>query len=279
MSRLGDALGAARRRLGPRGRTLLDRLLYEAIYSVPAIARLHFFSGGYHPPEPGGPEVPALAASGPQVALYDFVLRVHPGASAPAPRRVLDIGCGLGGGLLVTATALPGAALAGVDQSRQGLRQARRLLNRAGFSADLRRADAGRLPFPDAQFDLVLAVGLATYVGWSAFLAEAARVTAPGGVVSMTMGTSWTAPSWTRERLELEGRATGLALRRFTDITPRCLAALEQAAPRHAAIIGRLPGPLRSYAAEWATLPGSRRHARYLAGERTDVAAMFVKTG
>ncbi len=272
-----EAVARARRKLGPEGRQALNRLLYEAIYSSPGVGRIGFFNGGYHPPEPGMPVVPGLEEAPLQAALYDFAIRVHPDRAGPAPRRVLDIGCGLGGGLMVAASVLPRAQLAGVDASGRAVAGARRRLARAGIAAELHRAAGGRLPFADGSFDLVLGIGVATYIGWPEFLREAARVTAPGGLVSLTAGTTHTAPDWTRNQLETEGAAAGLVLWRFADITARCLAALDQAAPRHAAIVARLPGPLRSYAAEWATLPGSRRHGLYLEGNKKDIAAVLAK--
>jgi SAM-dependent methyltransferase len=277
VSRIFDAVAALRRRLGPGGQQVVNRLLYEAIYSVPAIARLGFFNGGHHPPPPGMLAVPALAEAGIEAALYDVALRVHPGPLDPPPARILDIGCGLGGGLLYAAALFPGAALTGVDQSWRAVAGARRRLAAAGVGAAIRRAGGARLPFPDASFDLIAGIGSATYVGYPEFLREASRLLAPGGVLTITAGTSYSRVEATRGRLAGLAAASGLELRRFEDITAPCFEALQLQATRNAALIRRLPSSLRGYAAEWAVLPGSRRHGLYLAGEKAEFGAVFAK--
>jgi SAM-dependent methyltransferase len=277
MPGLFELVGRLRARLGPTGRLLLHRAMYEAIYSVPAVARLGFFNGGYHPLPPDLVAVPDLAGAPWQAAFYDLALRVMPNGRPRAPFGVLDIGCGTGGGLLYAAAAFPGARLAGVDQSRRGVVAARRRLAAAGWPAELHVAPAHRLPFPDASFDLVVSIGTLTYVGFAPFFAEAARVLEPGGVLSVTGGTQATPIGWTRARLEKHARAAGLAPIAFRDVTAGCFAALAAQAERNAALVGRLPRPFRAYAREWAVLPGSQRHALYLAGEKKEFAAAFVK--
>jgi SAM-dependent methyltransferase len=278
MSRIFDAVAALRRRLGPGGRQVVNRLLYEAIYSVPAITRLGCFNGGHHPPPPGMLDVPALAEARLEAALYDMALRVHPGPLDPPPARILDIGCGLGGGLLYAAALFPGAALTGVDQSWRAVAGARRRLAAAGVGAAIRRAGGARLSFADASFDLIAGIGSATYVGYPEFLREASRLLAPGGVLTITAGTSFNRVEATRDRLAGLAAASGLELRRFEDMTGPCFAALQLQAARNAALIARLPGVLRGYAAEWAVLPGSRRHGLYLSGEKAEFGAVFAKT-
>ena len=66
--------------------------------------------------------------------------------------RVLDIGCGTGAQLERYQRA--GCQISGVDQSASMLKRARQRLSAA---ADLRLGSAGSLPYPDGQFDLVLA--------------------------------------------------------------------------------------------------------------------------
>lgn len=105
--------------------------------------------------------------------------------AAPAPRRLLDVGCGTGRLLRSAAARFPDTALVGVDVSGGMLAVAAATTLR-GTSVLLVRAAAERLPFADAVFDLVTAT--LTYRHWAdqaAGVAEIARVLCPGGVFGL----------------------------------------------------------------------------------------------
>jgi ubiquinone/menaquinone biosynthesis C-methylase UbiE len=70
-------------------------------------------------------------------------------ASAPVPLRALDVGCGTGGMLVEFSIRLPTAVHVGVDPS-QGM------ADRLGGRAEVVRAGAEALPFPDGTFDLIV---------------------------------------------------------------------------------------------------------------------------
>ena len=99
----------------------------------------------------------------------------------PAPRRILDAGCGTGYLLGRLAARAPHAeALAGIDAAPAMIEVA------TGVAADDRLrfvvGTAERLPWPAASFDLV--VSTTSFDHWAdqgAGLAECARVLAPGG--------------------------------------------------------------------------------------------------
>lgn len=98
-------------------------------------------------------------------------------------RSVLDVGCGAGANLELLGERFPGAALHGVDVEREPLRACvadRRL------SVSL--ADAARLPFASASFDLVAALdALEHFADDAAALAELHRVCRPGGALLVTV--------------------------------------------------------------------------------------------
>lgn len=101
--------------------------------------------------------------------------------AAPPRGRVLDDGCGNGFFLEVLSQRGADAELHGIDLSRGMLELASR---RLGPSARLARADACRLPFADATFDVVYARGLLHHLPDPAAGArEAARVLKPGGTL------------------------------------------------------------------------------------------------
>jgi ubiquinone/menaquinone biosynthesis C-methylase UbiE len=99
----------------------------------------------------------------------DFVGPLDPG-------RVLDVGCGAG--QLLEALAKEQWHPTGCDVAfRQAVASRRRLQ-----SARVAQGDGGHLPFPDATFDLVTALGYLEYTPDPGLaIAELVRVTAPGG--------------------------------------------------------------------------------------------------
>lgn len=104
----------------------------------------------------------------------------------PAPRRVLDVGCGTGYLLRRLARRCPEAAvLAGVDPAPAMIGAARAAA--ADGRLTLAAGVAEHLPWPTAAFDLV--VSTTSFDHWAdqgAGLAECARVLAPGGWLVLT---------------------------------------------------------------------------------------------
>jgi ubiquinone/menaquinone biosynthesis C-methylase UbiE len=102
-------------------------------------------------------------------------------AQVPAPRRVLDVGCGTGYLLRRIAARTPDAAeLVGIDPAARMVRVAQEATAdpRVRFLA----GTAEQLPGPDGGFDLI--VTTTSFDHWAdqqAGLRECARVLAPGG--------------------------------------------------------------------------------------------------
>jgi ubiquinone/menaquinone biosynthesis C-methylase UbiE len=95
-----------------------------------------------------------------------------------SPKRALDLGTGTGRAAFIVANRYPEAEVVGADLAPAMLDDARRrtppeLADRVRFE----EADAERLPYADASFDLV------TLANMIPFFDELARVTAPGGTV------------------------------------------------------------------------------------------------
>jgi SAM-dependent methyltransferase len=266
-------LARARRRLAQGGRAWAKRASFGVAYALRPVDRLGFFNGGYHPLLPGFVPLPALAGAEHQANLYEYALRELPRPFAQAPpRALLDIGCGLGGGLLYAAHVFPHTELSGSDVVWSAVRAARRRL--AG-RAVLRVAPGHRMPFRDAAFDRLVSVGTITFVGTAPFLAEAARLISPGGLLCLTAGNRHCTPEEMRARIAAAGREAGLELLRFEDITPEVRAAQRLDAARVAAIVESLPWPLRQVGREWMTLPGTRRKRRLDMAPRIDWAALL----
>jgi len=99
----------------------------------------------------------------------------------PAPRSILDVGCGTGRLLRAAAEMFPEARLEGVDVAAEMVRVAQ-ANTPAGARINFRLAGAEALPFGDGLFDLVFST--MTFHHWAdqrAGIAEVARVLAPVG--------------------------------------------------------------------------------------------------
>jgi len=95
-------------------------------------------------------------------------------------RRILDLGCGLGYGAEVLAPLA--REVVALDRDRDALRHAR--VGRTHALGPFVLADATRLPFRDASFDVVIAYELIEHLNdQEALLAEIRRVLPPAGLL------------------------------------------------------------------------------------------------
>lgn len=142
------------------------------------------------------------------------------------PKRALDLGTGTGRAAFILASRYPEAEVVGADLAAAMLDEARdrtppELADRVRFE----KADAERLPYPDASFDLV------TLANMIPFFDELARVTAPDGAVVFSFSVGPDTPIYVPpELLRRE-----LSKRGFTDFA-------EFAAGNGTALVARKPG-------------------------------------
>jgi SAM-dependent methyltransferase len=116
--------------------------------------------------------------------------------------RVLDMGCGAGRhafemfrrGADVVAFDRDGDELAGVLELFAAMRDAGEVP--PGAEADIKQGDALSLPFPDGEFDRVVAAEVLEHIDEdTAAMAELCRVLRPGGTLAVTV------PRWLPERV------------------------------------------------------------------------------
>jgi SAM-dependent methyltransferase/uncharacterized protein YbaR (Trm112 family) len=115
-------------------------------------------------------------------------LPLPPGGDA----ELLDVGCNWGRWTLAAAGA--GYRAVGIDPALEAVAAARRVAAQLGREAEYVVADARRLPFPDASFDVVFSYSVLQHFGKAdavRALGEIARVLRPGGKALVQMANAF----------------------------------------------------------------------------------------
>ncbi|KAK3317495.1 S-adenosyl-L-methionine-dependent methyltransferase [Cercophora scortea] len=111
---------------------------------------------------------------------------------------LLDVGAGSGTISVTFAKAIPDGHVTAVDLNPGILPRAQAIADESGVTnITFQQADAYKLPFPDATFDITYCHQMLTHLKapWDA-LAEMLRVTKPGGLVAAREGDLETECSW-----------------------------------------------------------------------------------
>lgn len=151
-----------------------------------AAANLRRFEVVDDVPDPG-PLVASLEVGktlpGMQAAEADLLVELN----LDQARRVLDVGCGLGGDAAAMRVRMPpGRQVVGVDASRTMIAMARQRAEGADCDLSFAVGDGRALPFLDATFDACRAEALLQHVAEpQQVVREMARVTRPGGRVAV----------------------------------------------------------------------------------------------
>lgn len=126
------------------------------------------------------PEASYRGAAGRNIIAY--VQQEFPGLEVT---RVLDMGCGIGGGTLPYKKEFPRAEVHGIDVGAPQLRYGHAQTERTEAVVHFSQQNAEHTNFPDGYFDLVVSHGLCHETSGKAvrnILKEAHRVLKPGGV-------------------------------------------------------------------------------------------------
>jgi ubiquinone/menaquinone biosynthesis C-methylase UbiE len=136
-----------------------------------------FLSAGYEEDPPMA--VPLAAPDEPKRFNIQLYHRVATQVDLSG-KRVLEVGCGHGGGASYLMRTLHPASYTGLDLNPAGIAFCRKRHDLAGL--EFVQGDAENLPFPDQSFDAVVNIESShCYPRLPRFLAEVARVLRPGG--------------------------------------------------------------------------------------------------
>lgn len=233
----------------------MRRFAWKAGYNILSLSwrrpRWRFLNFGYLPQGEPFPLAAEDEAERAFIGLYHQAADGLPLAGA----RVLEVGCGHGGGSAWLARSSGAAWVTGVDISAATLRHACRL-NADVPRLDLRRGDAEHLPFPDAAFDVVVNIESSHCYGrMDHFAAEVGRVLRPGGWFTWA---DMRTPAMLPE-LDRAFATAPLALRAETRINAEVLAALDAMETEKSREIKPF-FPVRPLLREFAGMRGSLLH-------------------
>ncbi|HUS58101.1 MAG TPA: class I SAM-dependent methyltransferase [Planctomycetota bacterium] len=128
-------------------------------------------------------------------ARKDFVSR-FPGGIEVRGKRVLDLGCGKGGETVGYAEEDP-SLIVGVEIDEQYVRQAAAYAGEKlpGRPVAFVLADAAKMPFADASFDVIVSHDVFEHLSEpQRVLEECRRVLVPGGRMYLSFGPLWYSP-------------------------------------------------------------------------------------
>ncbi len=137
-------------------------------------------------------------------------------------KRVLEVGCGRGGGAYVLSRHFKPASYLGIDLSEQAIAFCRSAHTQPGYH--FMQGDAENLSVPQATFDVVLNLESShSYPDLGAFFLQANRVLAPGGYLLYADSIRADNLGFAVERL----RQAGFEQRRQLNITSNVMRACE----------------------------------------------------
>lgn len=226
---------------------------------------LVFMNYGYADPQPD-PRCATAGAEHYSAQLYHAVASRVPLAG----KRVLDIGSGRGGGAAHIHRHFEPRETVGCDVARQAIAFSKRVHHGVpGLS--FVQADAGALPFGNAEFDAVTNVESAhCYRDQQAFFRQAHRVLRPGGTLLFADFTPPRRdPAEVRRELAMTLSETGFGAITIEDITPHILRGLDaDDARRRREIRARFPFGTRRLARLWAGTTESWIYRDFAEGRR-----------
>jgi SAM-dependent methyltransferase len=254
----------------PRARKWLWSKVYDVLSLGFRDRDWRFMNYGFIPP---GEPYPLRPEDEPERAFMGLYIQALEGLPV-AGARVLEVGCGRGGGVRYVARYLDPVAVVGLDYSAQTVHRAR-ALNSDVARLTFEQGDAERLPFADQSFDIVVNIESShCYGNVEAFAREVARVLRPGGWFTFAD----LRPPAMMPELDRWLAAPGMVLVESRNLAPGVIAALDATDARKRERIGKL-SLMRPFMSEFAGTRGSTIYQGLVHGHAVYVARRLQKAG
>jgi ubiquinone/menaquinone biosynthesis C-methylase UbiE len=187
--------------------------------------------------------------------------------------KVLEVGCGRGGGADYVMRYLQPESLIGLDLSENVIKLCRKTYALEGLSFETGNAES--LPYPANKFDVVINVESShCYGSVERFFAEVWRILRFGGHFLLADFRR----SKVLHQLNRGLEKTGFQIIQEIDITPNILQALESGQrDRNAFVSEAIPGPLSRLAHQFAGTPGSKIFERFSSRETRYLSFVLKK--
>ncbi len=240
---------------------------YDIVFRVASSWGVSCFNYGYSPVSPDVANDVGIVEPY-QIEMYRQAAQAV-GAEKFAGASVLEISCGMGGGLAYLSRTLGIAAPVALDRAGGGVRSARRR-----FALPTLKADAMSLPLATDSMDVVVNVEASHVYFEPAFLAEVARVLKPGGTFVLIDSRDLT-PAGAAEYLTEHLATVNLRLTSFRDITSNVVASCEADTPRREALLRRVPFFIRPSLRPMLGVEGSSRYECFRSRKTTYFISTF----
>jgi len=176
-------------------------------------------------------------------------------------KKVLEVGCGRGGGSAYIMRYLQPKGVVGVDLSRKNIQLCRRRHHMEGLA--FQEGDAENLPFDDHQFDVVINVESShAYPSMEKFLREVYRVLQPGGYFLFADLRDTPMIPLLHEQL----RQSKMQLLKEEDITANILKSRDEFTEQAHALISNRMAILGSFTLAFLAAKGSKIYKRFQDG-------------
>lgn len=182
--------------------------------------------------------------------------------------NVLEISCGMGGGLAYLTRTLGVGTPVALDRAQPGVRSARKR-----FQLPAIKADALSVPLATGSIDVVLNVEASHVYFGDGFLGEVRRVLKPGGILALIDSRDLT-PAGARDYMVGHLAASRLRLLDFRDITTNVIDSCVADSPRREALLRRVPFFLRPSLRPMLGVEGSSRYECF----RSRKTTYFIST-